>query len=71
MTPKEKAVEVVNEIQHCTTEINGKIYFGIKKEMAKNAAIMVISNILRTNKDIDTIPFSIYWGSVINEIEKL
>jgi hypothetical protein len=71
MTPKEKAVEVVDEIQHCTTEINGKIYFGIKKEMAKNAAIMVISNILRTDKDIDTIPFSIYWGSVINEIEKL
>jgi hypothetical protein len=71
MTPKQKAIEVVDEIQHSVIEINNQLYTGFHKEAAKNAAQIVIGNILRTDKDFDTIPFSIFWGSVINEIEKL
>ena len=71
MTPKEKAIEVVYEIQHSIIEIYNELYTGFHKEAAKNAAQIVIGNILRTDKDFDTIPFSIYWGNVIHEIEKL
>jgi len=71
MTPKEKAKQLIDELQFATIVKDNKLYYGINKVAAKEAAKILIQNILLHDKDIDTIPFSIYWGSVINEIDKL
>jgi hypothetical protein len=71
MTPQIKAKQIIDEMQFAIIERDGVLYSGIKKDVSQMAAIIVIENILRTDKDIDTIPFSIYWSNVMNEIQKL
>lgn len=71
MSPKDKAKQLIDEMQFCVIERNGVLYSGIKKDVAKEAAKIVIQNILLHNKNIDTVQFSIYWGSVMNEIDNI
>ncbi len=68
MTPKEKAKQIVDELQFAIIERNGILYSGIKKDVAIEASKIVITNILREEISLT---YTIYWDNVIKEIEKL
>jgi len=73
MTPKEKAIELVNKFNKytvvCVTHYsNGKM--GENKQDAKQCALIAIDEILDSGKDVDEFCDS-YWQEVKQEIEKL
>ena len=78
MTPKEKAIELVNKFNKytvvCVTHYsNGKM--GENKQDAKQCALIAVSEIIKTNPyewDGEDLNSTIdYWQEVKQEIEKL